>query len=276
METKTWLITGASRGLGLAIAKAALAHGVNTVLTSRQASTDEGLLAMDAGRCLSLDHDAGDTRQSAGIIARATQAFGAVDVLVLNAGQGLVSAVEETPEAEERRIMDLMFHGPMSLIRAILPSMRERGSGHIVVISAAAVHGNYAGFSAYGAAKAALECACEALRAEVQGFGLHVALVIPGPFRTEFIESAPRPPTSVYASTVGRFAGILERMAGRQPGDPARAADIIVRQIMSQTMPFRLPLGAYAAKKLKDRGTAFQREAEALDELSRSADHSGA
>jgi NAD(P)-dependent dehydrogenase (short-subunit alcohol dehydrogenase family) len=269
MTSPVWLITGASRGFGKELALAAQQAGARVVATARdQASLQD--LASD--QCLTLAQDVADTAQARAIVQQAVDTFGQVDVLINNAGQGLIAPLEETDEATERASFNLHYHGPLALIRAVVPQMRERKAGHIVNISAAAAHGNYAGFSAYGAPKAALECACEALKAEVQPFGIGLTLVVPGPFRTGFIDHAPAPASEVYANTVGRFAAWLAKINGSQPGDPARAAEIIVKLVMEGQAPFRLPLGAYAAKKLKDRAAGAQRDAETWTETAASAD----
>ena len=269
MTSPVWLITGASRGFGKELALAALQAGARVVATARDRSSLQDLAS---DQCLTLAQDVADTAQAKAIVQQAVDAFGQVDVLVNNAGRGLIAPLEETAEATERASFDLHYHGPLALIRAVLPQMRERKAGHIVNISAAAAHGNYAGFSAYGAPKAALECACEALKAEVQPFGIGLTLVVPGPFRTGFIDHAPAPASEVYANTVGRFAAWLAKINGSQPGDPARAAEIIVKLLMEGKAPFRLPLGAYAAKKLKDRAANAQRDVETWAETAASAD----
>lgn len=269
MTSPVWLITGASRGFGKELALAALQAGARVVATARDQAS---LQVLASDQCLTLDHDVVDTMQAQAVVQRAMDAFGQVDVLVNNAGRGLIAPLEETEETTERASFDLHYHGPLALIRAVLPQMRERKAGHIVNISAAAAHGNYAGFSAYGAPKAALECACEALKAEVQPFGIGLTLVVPGPFRTGFIDSAPAPASEVYANTVGRFAAWLAKINGSQPGDPARAAEIIVKLVMESKAPFRLPLGAYAVKKIRDRAVSAQRDAETWTETASSAD----
>lgn len=270
MIPPTWLITGGSRGFGRDLALHALATGANVVATARDLAVLSDVSA-DASY-LPVAHDASDAAQSTRIVQQAIDTFGGLDVLVLNAGQGMVSSLEETTAEAERACFDLLYHGPVSMIRAALPHMRDRGAGRIIVIGAAASHGNYAGFSAYGAAKAALECSCEALQAEVQPFGIHVSIIVPGPFRTGFIDHAPQSSAGLYAGTVGRFGSVLSKMSGRQPGDPARAAALIVEHVAKGTLPFRLPIGAYAVKKLRDRGQRLSRDADTWEREAKAAD----
>jgi NAD(P)-dependent dehydrogenase (short-subunit alcohol dehydrogenase family) len=271
MIPSTWLITGGSRGFGRALSLQALATGANVMATGRDLAALSDVSAETS--YLPVAHDASDSAQSPCMVQRVIDTFGALDVLVLNAGQGLVTSLEETTTEAERACFDLLYHGPISMIRAALPHMRDKGTGRIIVIGAAASHGNYAGFSAYGAAKAALECSCEALQAEVQPFGIHVSIIVPGPFRTGFIEHAPQSTTGLYAGTVGRFGSVLNKMNGRQPGDPARAAALIVEHVAKGTLPFRLPIGGYAVKKLRDRGQRLTRDADTWEIEAKTADY---
>jgi NAD(P)-dependent dehydrogenase (short-subunit alcohol dehydrogenase family) len=165
------------------------------------------------------------------------------------------------------RQMDLNYLSPLRLTRAILPHFRKKRSGHLVFISAAATVGNYPGFSHYGAAKAALEAACESMKAELAPFQIGITLVQPGPFRTNFIERSVervRDRTGAYEATVGAFDTLLQRINGRQPGDPQKAATVIHEAIVSGSAPFRLPLGKYMIKKLRDHATARMRDIDAV------------
>ena len=212
--------------------------------------------------------DVTDLAALKGTAAEARDAFGGIDVLVNNAGQGLIGALEECSDADIAANMAVNFFGPLHLMRAVLPLMREQGGAHIVNMSAAAAISNYPGFAIYGAAKAALEYASEAVKAEAGPHGVKVTLVEPGPFRTDFIgRSMARASGSVeaYAGTSGRFAKLLEGMNGKQVGDPSKAAEVIVTMVKEGKAPMRLPLGKYAVKKIKDRAAASVREVEAWE-----------
>jgi NAD(P)-dependent dehydrogenase (short-subunit alcohol dehydrogenase family) len=256
-DKKTWFITGCSSGLGAALCRVALAAGHRVWATARDARALEPLAAL--GDCAALELDVTRPEQ----VRRAVRdAFtgGRVDVLVNNAGAAWLGALEDTDEAEISRCMAVNFHGPLAVMREAAPHLRAQGGGHVINISAAAAIANYPGFAIYGAAKAALEAASESFRAELTPFAVKVTLVQPGPFRTDFIgRSLHRTArqSDAYAATVGRFAALLEKMHGRQPGDPSRAAEAILRMVAAGAAPSRLTLGAYATKKARE--TAEQR-----------------
>ena len=165
-----------------------------------------------------------------------------------------------------RRNFETNFFGALRVIRAALPILRAQRRGHFVNISAAAVIANYAGFSIYGATKWALEGLSESLAAEVRPLGLKVTIVQPGPFRTDFISrSLERASASIpdYEPSSGKFRRFLETMNGRQPGDPAKAADAIISAVESENPPLRLALGKYAIDKARRKLAAAARELDA-------------
>jgi NAD(P)-dependent dehydrogenase (short-subunit alcohol dehydrogenase family) len=263
--SRTWFITGCSSGFGLSIAEAALLAGDHVIATARRQEDLEMLQHVGAGRCHGWVLDITDADQVRSVLTAATQITGKIDVCVNNAGYGLIGAIEECSEEQTRRNFETNFFGTLNVIRAVLPIMRAQKSGHIVNISAAAAISNYPGFGVYGAAKAAIESLSESLRVEVQSHGIKVTLVQPGPFRTAFIskglEHGQKMPE--YAGTAGKFAAFLNHVDGKQPGDPERAAELIVQMIHEQQAPQRLPLGKYAVKKIRD--TANQRLREVDD-----------
>jgi NADP-dependent 3-hydroxy acid dehydrogenase YdfG len=215
-----------------------------------------------AGRCHGLVLDITDADQVRSVLNTAAQMTNKIDVCVNNAGYGLIGAIEECSEEQIRRNFETNFFGTLNVIRAVLPIMRAQKSGHIINMSAAAAISNYPGFGVYGAAKAAVESLSESLRAEVQPHGIKVTLVQPGPFRTAFIskgldhgEQMPE-----YAGTAGKFAAFLNHVDGKQPGDPERAAELIVQMVHDQLAPQRLPLGKYAVKKIRDTSNQRLRE----------------
>jgi NAD(P)-dependent dehydrogenase (short-subunit alcohol dehydrogenase family) len=263
MTEKVWLITGCSSGFGRALAEAALERGDRVVATARQSAALLELAARWPGTVHLAELDVTDSRQCQSVVEEAVGVFGRVDVLVNNAGYGLVGAVEEATPAQIERNFAVNFFGPLALIRAALPHFRAAKSGHIVNISAAAAIANYAGFGIYGAAKCALEGVSESLALEGRAFGLKVTLVQPGPFRTDFISRGlERSPSDLpeYEASSGKFAKFLATIDGKQPGNPAAAAQAILRAVDAERPPQRLVLGKYALEK--SRRTLAQREAE--------------
>ena len=255
-SSRVWLITGCSSGLGLSLAALVLARGERVIATARRPAEIGGLIAGYPETCRVLALDVTNSSQVKAAVAEGAAAFGRLDVLVNNAGYGLVGAFEELGEEQIARSFETNFFGALAVIRAALPILRAQGSGHIVNISAAAVISNYAGFSIYGAGKWALEGVSESLAAELKPLGIKVTIVQPGPFRTGFIaRSLERAENHIadYDRTSGKFLRFLESMEGRQPGDPDKAAEAIVAAVESGSPPLRLVLGKYANDKVRNK-----------------------
>lgn len=264
-SSPVWLITGCSRGLGHALAAAALARGDRVVATARDTTHLADLVAAHPATCRAIALDVTQPKQVSATVAAAQAAFGRIDVLINNAGVGLVGAIEETTEAEIARCFEVNFLGALRVTRAVLPHFRAERGGHVVFLSAAAAIANYPGFGIYGAAKRALEGAAEALAQECRPFGLKVTLVQPGPFRTDFIGRSlahVASPLPDYDATRGKFARYLASVNGQQPGDPFRAAAAILAAVDAERPPLRLVLGAYAHEKTRRTIAAAQRELE--------------
>ena len=224
-----------------------------------------------AGCCEVMTLDITDAANVREVIAAA----GTLDVIVNNAGYGLIGAVEECSDEQIRRNMETNFFGPLNVIRAALPGLRAQKSGHIVNVSGAAAISNYAGFGIYGAAKAALELMSESVRLELAALGIQVTLVQPGPFRTDFIARGLEKAASEiadYQATAGKFGRFLESMNGKQPGDPAKAAEAIVKMVLDGEAPLHLPLGKYVVKKFRDKAAALTREAEKWEAVASATD----
>lgn len=265
-DTPVWFITGCSSGLGRALAARVLARGHRLIATARHPETLAELVATDSDRCRALALDVADAAQVASVVAQAAEAFGRLDVVVNNAGYGLVGAVEEYDDAQITRNFETNFFGALRVIRAALPILRAQRRGHFVNVSAAAVIANYPGFSIYGATKWALEGVSESLAAEVRPLGLKVTIVQPGPFRTDFVARSLERATrqiSDYDSSSGKFRRFLETMSGRQPGDPTKAADAIIAAVAAENPPLRLVLGKYAVDKARRKLAAAARELDA-------------
>ncbi len=265
-ESPVWFITGCSSGLGRALARRVLARGHRLVATARRPETLADLVASNPDQCRVLALDVAVAAQIAPVVAQAAAAFGRLDVVVNNAGYGLIGAVEEVSDEQIARSFETNFFGALRVMRAALPILRAQRRGHFVNISAAAAIANYPGFSIYGATKCALEGASESLAAEVRPLGLKVTIVQPGPFRTDFISrSLERALDRIadYEATSGKFLRFLETMSGRQPGDPAKAADAIIAAVALEHPPLRLVLGKYAIEKARRKFVSAGRELDA-------------
>lgn len=246
---RTWLITGASSGFGRALAEAVLARGDNAVLAARRRDALRELAAGHGERALPIALDVTDDVARRAAIAAAVDRFGRIDVLANIAGRGSLGAAEEFAPDQLRDQMEVNFFGPAELIRAALPQMREQGSGHILNLTSIGGLISMGGFSVYCASKFALEGWGEALRDEVRPLGIHVTIVEPGAFRTEFAGGAnmrPEARLDAYRAVIDPIEDYLYGGDGKQPGDPARAAEAMIAAVESDDPPLRLMLGADA------------------------------
>ncbi|WP_406690556.1 SDR family NAD(P)-dependent oxidoreductase [Saccharopolyspora sp. ID03-671] len=252
-ETKAWMITGASSGLGLALAEAALAAGERVVGTARRVDRFDELKARYGDQLLAIEHDVRDTSGAAAVVQRALEVFGRVDVLVNNAGAGQVGTAEEITDAALRSMLEQHLFGPAAYVRAALPHLRERRSGAIVQMSSQGGRLSFPAVGSYSAGKFALEGWSEALAGEVAPFGIRVLIVEPSRFRTAFnaadvLNTAQR--SSVYDEVAGAVRANMAEADGVQEGDPARAAQVIRDMLDTPDAPLRLPLGAEAVRNL--------------------------
>jgi NAD(P)-dependent dehydrogenase (short-subunit alcohol dehydrogenase family) len=262
---KTWVITGASSGFGTAFAHYALERGDNVVATARNVTKLDALVARAPDRVLAQKLDVTNAADIAPAIDAAVKRFGRIDYLFNNAGYGVVGALEETSESELRAVLDTNFFGAVAVTKAVLPVMRAQRSGAIVNISSMGGQMSFEGVSAYSASKFALEGMSEALALEVAPFGIKVLIVEPGAFRTEFGAASLRnmPVMAAYKDSLAGIRGVLDRMHGAQPGDPAKAARAVALALDSDATPLRLQLGAdaigavraHAEQLLKDLAT---------------------
>jgi NAD(P)-dependent dehydrogenase (short-subunit alcohol dehydrogenase family) len=250
-----WFVTGTSSGFGRAIAEEALSRGDRVVATARDPRSVGELVARAPDRVLAARLDVTQPAEIRSAVASAYERFGAVDVLVNNAGFSVVGAVEETSDEDLRATLEPMFFGPAALTRALLPRMRERRRGTVVQITSVGGVITAPGFGAYCAAKHALEAWSEAMAAEVAPFGLRVLIVEPGAFRTRLFGSAFRalPAMPEYASTVGPTRAYAAQSDGVQGGDPAKAAKAIVDAVAAGAPSLRLPLGADAVQSIREK-----------------------
>jgi NAD(P)-dependent dehydrogenase (short-subunit alcohol dehydrogenase family) len=268
-ESRTWLITGVTSGLGRALAEAALEAGEHVVGTARRPDRFAALQNRFGDRFVAVEHDVRKTAGAAGVVERAIAAFGRIDVLVNNAGAGQVGTAEEISEDQLHDMLAQHLLGPAAYVRAVLPSMRAAHAGVIVQMSSQGGRMSFPAVGSYSAGKFALEGWSEALAGEVAPFGVRVLIVEPSRFRTEFnaegvLRAAVHDET--YDEVVGAIRADMAGADGRQEGDPVRAAAAIRRVIDAADAPMRLPSGREAVRNL---AAAYTR---ALDDLHRWAD----
>ncbi|MFF9851425.1 oxidoreductase [Streptomyces litmocidini] len=272
---KVWLVTGATSGFGRCIAEAALEAGDTVVAAARRPAVLDDLATVYPGRLVPVTLDVTDAAGIDATVADVVARFGRIDVLVNNAGRGLVGAVEETTDGELRDLMELHFFGPARLTRAVLPHMREQKSGAVVQMSSMGGRLSFPGVGAYSATKFALEGLTEALAAEVAPFGIKALIVEPGSFRTSFAggdalrQTAEMPE---YAETVGAVRKGLPDSDGKQAGDPVKAAAAILKALDSEATPLRLALGNDAFDAITAHAEAARAEARAWEPVSRGTD----
>jgi NAD(P)-dependent dehydrogenase (short-subunit alcohol dehydrogenase family) len=242
---KVWLVTGANSGFGRAITEAAVAAGDVVVGAARRTGTLDDLVAAHPDQVEALALDVTDSAAIEAAVADVLGRHGRIDVLVNNAGRGHVGAFEETTDAELRALFEVHVFGPAALVRAVLPGMRARRSGAIVQMSSMGGQLSFAGFSAYSGTKFALEGMSEALADEVGPLGVKTLIVEPGAFRTSLMgnTSASRGEQPDYADTVGATRKMVAAGDGDQPGDPAKAAALIIAALDAEDTPLHLPLG---------------------------------
>jgi NAD(P)-dependent dehydrogenase (short-subunit alcohol dehydrogenase family) len=270
---RIFLITGASSGFGRALAKAALAAGnivIGTVRNDPSKVEFEGLHAHHAHGVLL---DVSDFDSIDATIDEVAQRVGAIDVLVNSAGYGHEGILEESPLEELRRQFDVNVFGAVAMIKAVLPSMRKRRTGHIINITSMAGLVTFPGISYYCGSKFALEGISEALEQEVRSFGIKVTAVAPGAFRTDWAgRSMVRTEHSIddYDTVFAPIRRARLAKDGKQPGDPAKAAKVLLDLIDEDDPPVHLVLGDDALKVVRDKISALSREIGAWESVSKS------
>ncbi len=271
-----WLITGATSGLGLALARAVLDAGERVVVTGRDGAHARSIAGACGPAALGLALDVAEPDSVGAAVAEAESWSGGIDRLVNCAGGGLLGAIEEADDAEIARLFEANFFGAVRTVRAVLPGMRARGRGHIVNVGSIAGRQGVPGSGLYAASKAALKAMSEALAAEIRPFGLRVTVVEPGAFRTDIagrsrVEMRRRMPE--YEATAGRRRETVRALDGRQTGDPRRAADAILAVVAAADPPPGLVLGPDAFARAVATAEAALAELRQWRELSLSTDY---
>ena len=274
-DSPVWFITGCSTGFGRELAIAVLAKGYHCVVTARNPKQVEDIAADHGDKALVLELDVTDKDEVASSVKAAEEMFGGIDVLVNNAGIGYFGAVEESDEAEVRRMFEINFWGLSGMTRAVLPGMRRRRSGHIVNISSVGGLNAIPALAYYNATKFAVEGFSEALSKEVAHLGIKVTLVEPSGFRTDWAGRSAKDvkdPIPDYAESAGQYHRNLRAGSGKQPGDPAKAAEAIIKVVNSPEPPLRLLLGHMAFKNANLKIDSLRKDFDAWKETTLGAD----
>ena len=271
-----WFITGCSTGFGRDLAKLVLDRGWRTVVTARDQARVADLVQGCENRALALDLDVTDPAQITAAVQAAEDRFGAIDVLVNNAGYGYQASVEEGVEAEIRAQFDANFFGLAAMIRAVLPGMRARRRGHILNITSVAGFVGFPGSGYCAASKHAVEGLSDSLGREVAPLGIRVTCIEPGPFRTDWAgRSLKQTPSRIadYADTAAARLKATAEKSGKQEGDPVRAGEAMIRVVEDANPPRHLVLGAWGLDAVTGKLSDTLAEIEAWRDVGLAADY---
>jgi NAD(P)-dependent dehydrogenase (short-subunit alcohol dehydrogenase family) len=268
---RTWLITGADKGLGFSTAKTALDRGDRVIVTVLAKDARHELCEQYPERFRSFHLDAKDHARFDDVVAQASSVFGRIDVLVNNAGYGILAVAEATTADKYRPMFEVNFYGLVEMTRAVLPIMRRQRSGHIINLSSKAGFVGSPGFALYSASKFAVEGYSEALAKEVKHLGIHVTIVEPGGFRSDFAGPSlvcTKSADDDYAETNRMIEHYVEERHGRQQSDPAKFGPALCRLVDAEQPPLRLPLGIDSIELIRDDMQSIARELDQWRELS--------
>ena len=270
-----WFITGASTGFGRLLAEEVLRRGGRVIATARSLEKVADLERKYPERAKAYALDVTDPAQVASITAQATACFAPVDVLVNNAGYGVTGAIEEVTEDEYRPMFETNVFGLLRVTKALLPKMRERGSGHIINLSSIGGLIGSPGWGFYNATKFAVEGLTEALAGECEPLGIHVTAIEPGAFRTEFLGRSGQEAEALieaYVPTAGKAREYFQTQNGKQKGDPQKAVEAIIAVVEAEKPPRHLLLGNAAMTRFRKRLADWTGELDAWESTTLGAD----
>jgi len=272
---RTWLITGASRGFGTLIAEHALRAGDAVIATARKPQDITDRLG-EHPNLLALRLDVTHEDEAHQAVAEGIKRFGRIDVLINNAGFGVLGAVEETSASETERLFATNVFGLLNVTRAVLPHMRARRSGRVINISSIGGYQAYMGWGVYGSTKFAVEGISEALHQELAPLGIQVTVVEPGFFRTDFLDDQSLVKTALvlpdYDETVGKMRTFAEAANHAQPGDPVKFAEAMLALVNAPNPPQRLALGSDTIARIEAKNRLVAQELAEWNELALSTD----
>lgn len=274
--SKVWFITGCSTGFGRSLAQEVLQNGERVAVTARNTDDIQELVNQFPETAFAIQLDVTNPEQVKNAVQQALDKFGRIDVLVNNAGIGYFGALEESEEAEVRRMFEINFFGLAAVTNAVLPSMRAQRSGHIINISSVGGMVAFPGIGFYNASKFAVTGYSEALAKEVGALGIKVTVIAPSGFRTDWAGRSANDTKVViadYEATAHANLNTIRKASGNQPGDPVRAAQAIIKVVESTTPPVRLMLGVGALKGIRNKIAELQNDIDTWEETTVWADN---
>jgi len=275
MKEKVWLITGVSSGLGKEIANYVLSQGDIVAGTFRKPEQVNAFNAQQPGKSFGVLMDVTSSEQITAGVESVLKEFGRIDVIVNNAGYGVMGSIEEVSDEEVRRQFEVNVFGVLTTLKGVLPSMRAQRSGHIINVTSVAGRVGSEGLGIYNGSKFALEGIGEALAKELKPLNIKVTNVEPGPFRTEWAGSSAAYDTTKiedYKATVGARLESLQALNGNQPGDPKKAAKAFYDLVQLENPPVHLPMGAISYNVIEKTTEALMEELKAFENLGKPLD----
>ncbi|MBC7428679.1 MAG: SDR family NAD(P)-dependent oxidoreductase [Bacteriovorax sp.] len=273
-DNKIWFITGCSTGFGRSLTEELLKTNHRVVATARDPKTLDDLLKKYPDQLLTLALDVTKKNDIERAVKSAVDKFSRIDVLVNNAGYGIVGAVEEASVEDIKRIFNTNVFGLIEMTKSVLPVMRKQKSGNILNISSVAGFASLPGFGIYNSTKYAVEGMSEALYSEVSPFGIKVTIIEPGPFRTDFANRslARTGEMSEYDDVLKTMRQYTNNIDGKQPGDPVRGAKAMMELVAMTNPPLRIPFGQMAVDRIQLKINNFTKDMKTFEKLIKETD----
>lgn len=277
-KDKVWLVTGCTSGFGRAIAETVLAEGYCVVVGALAEADVKDICDKYPATARAVALDVTDPQAAARAVALTERTFGSLDVLINNAGFGFMGAIEEGEREEFTQMMEVNLFGTLNMIKAALPGMRKRRRGHIMSVSSVGGFTASAAFGIYAASKFGVEAISESLAIETAALGIKVTVIEPGQLRTNFRGSSMHCAKRViddYADTCGKTRAFINSSHGTQPGDPHKAAKVLVAVAEAERAPFRLPLGSDAFVRVRAKLDAVAEDIRAFEGIASAINFDG-